>query len=170
MFEWLFKYPPTVFLHGQLVLRSAWPRWPLALGVIAVGLAAGLGAARAARFGYAASRARWRLPLIWLAQWSMAALVLLLLWRPAIAVSELVPQANIIAVLVDDSRSMGIAEQGVTRMQQVVPGPAGRAGSQASAVPFRPGCTGLIPAWCGCRDSACRAAPPTVPPRISMRC
>jgi uncharacterized membrane protein len=48
----------------------------------------------------------------------MAVVVLVLLWRPAVAVSELVPQANIIAVLVDDSRSMGIAEHGVTRMQQ----------------------------------------------------
>ena len=42
MFEWLFKYPPTVFLHGQLVLRSAWPRWPLVLGIIAVGRGARL--------------------------------------------------------------------------------------------------------------------------------
>ncbi len=38
MFEWLFKYPPAVFLHGQLVLRSAWPRWLLAAGLIAIGL------------------------------------------------------------------------------------------------------------------------------------
>ena len=48
----------------------------------------------------------------------MAAIVLVLLWRPAIAVNELVPQANIIAVLVDDSRSMGIVEDGSTRLQQ----------------------------------------------------
>ena len=117
MFEWLFKYPPTVYLHGQLVLRSAWPRWHLALAVVAVGLAL----AWALRGRHASSTrltGRWRLPLIWLAQWAMAALLLLLIWRPAIAVSELVPQANIIAVLVDDSRSMGIADQGTTRMQQ----------------------------------------------------
>ena len=58
------------------------------------------------------------LPLIWLLQWTTAAIVLVLLWRPAIAVNELVPQANIIAVLVDDSRSMGIAEHGIPRLQQ----------------------------------------------------
>jgi uncharacterized membrane protein len=118
MFEWLFKYPPTVFLHGQLVLRSAWPRWPLLLAILGVGL----GLAWVLRDRHAAdtqASSRWRLPLIWLTQWSMAALILLLLWRPAIAVSELVPQANIIAVLVDDSLSMGISEHGVTRMQQV---------------------------------------------------
>jgi hypothetical protein len=38
----------------------------------------------------------------------LAALLLALLWQPAITVAELKPQQNIIAVLVDDSRSMAI--------------------------------------------------------------
>ena len=38
--------------------------------------------------------------------------ILVLLWQPAITVAELKPQQNIIAVLVDDSRSMAIADQG----------------------------------------------------------
>ncbi|MEJ0005780.1 MAG: hypothetical protein WDM77_05185 [Steroidobacteraceae bacterium] len=118
MFEWLFKYPPAVYMHGQVVLRSAWPRWPLVLAVIIVGLALAW-ALRGRRASDTSASGRWRLPLIWLAQWTMAALILLLLWRPAIAVSELVPQANIIAVLVDDSRSMALADHGTTRMQQV---------------------------------------------------
>src|SRR5580693_4735912 len=46
--------------------------------------------------------------------------VLVLLWQPAITVSELKPQQNIIAVLVDDSRSMGISEDGATRQAQAV--------------------------------------------------
>jgi uncharacterized membrane protein len=125
MLEWLFKYPPTVFLHGQLVLRSAWPRWPLVLSVIAVGLALGW-VMRGRRASDTSRTVRWRLPLIWLAQWTMAALILLLLWRPAIAVSELVPQANIIAVLVDDSRSMSIADHGSTRLQQAAQALQGR--------------------------------------------
>ena len=41
-----------------------------------------------------------------------AALLLLLLWQPAITVAELKPQQNIIAVVVDDSRSMAIADDG----------------------------------------------------------
>jgi hypothetical protein len=39
-------------------------------------------------------------------------LLLILLWQPAIMVAELRPQQNIIAVLVDDSRSMAIADTG----------------------------------------------------------
>jgi len=117
MFEWLFKYPPTVFLHGQLLLRSALPRWLLVVGVVGVGLLL----AWALRGRHAADTqagGRWRLPSIWLVQWAMAALVMVLLWRPAVAISELVPQANVIAVLIDDSASMGIAEHGVSRMQE----------------------------------------------------
>ena len=116
MFEWLFKYPPTVFLHGQLLLRSSWPRWLLALGVVGVGLLLAW-VLRGRRAAGTQLSGRWRLPLIWLLQWSVAALIMVLLWQPAIAISELVPQANVIAVLVDDSRSMGIAEQGVSRLQ-----------------------------------------------------
>ena len=36
--------------------------------------------------------------------------MLVLLWQPAITVAELAPQQNIIAVVVDDSRSMAIAD------------------------------------------------------------
>ncbi len=50
--------------------------------------------------------------MIWLLQFALAALVLLLLWQPAVLVAELRPQQNIIAVLVDDSRSMSIADAG----------------------------------------------------------
>src|SRR5580692_2009701 len=98
MFEWLFKYPPTVFLHGQLMLRSAWPRWLLLLGVVVVGVLLAW-ALRGRRAADTQVTGRWRLPVIWLVQWAMAVLVLVLLWRPAIAINELVPQANIIAVL-----------------------------------------------------------------------
>ena len=57
----------------------------------------------------------WRAWVIWGLQSTLAALVLILLWQPAITVAELKPQQNIIAVLVDDSRSMGIADNGTPR-------------------------------------------------------
>ncbi len=58
--------------------------------------------------------------MIWGLQTLLAALVLVLLWQPAITVAELKPQQNIIAVLVDDSRSMAISEDGSTRQAQAV--------------------------------------------------
>jgi uncharacterized membrane protein len=54
----------------------------------------------------------WRAGLIWGLEAAMVALLLLLLWEPAITMAELKSQQNIIAVLVDDSRSMGIADAG----------------------------------------------------------
>ena len=45
----------------------------------------------------------------------------MLLWQPAITIAELKPQQNIIAVLVDDSRSMAISdENGATRQAKAV--------------------------------------------------
>ena len=38
--------------------------------------------------------------------------MLVLLWQPAITVAELAPQQNVIAVVLDDSRSMAIADSG----------------------------------------------------------
>ena len=45
----------------------------------------------------------------------------MLLWQPAVTVAELKPQQNIIAVLVDDSRSMAIPDGGAARESQAVP-------------------------------------------------
>jgi uncharacterized membrane protein len=53
-------------------------------------------------------------------QSALAALILLLLWRPAVSVATLKPQQNIIAVVVDDSRSMSIREDGKSRLERAV--------------------------------------------------
>jgi hypothetical protein len=68
----------------------------------------------------------WRAWVIWGLQTLLAALLLVLLWQPAITVAELKPQQNIIAVLVDDSRSMAISEDGSTRQAQAVQGASER--------------------------------------------
>ena len=54
---------------------------------------------------------------IWLAQTALIALVLFMLWHPAISVARLRPQENVVALLVDHSRSMGIADDGKPRLQ-----------------------------------------------------
>ncbi|MGA8872759.1 MAG: hypothetical protein WA434_15405 [Candidatus Acidiferrales bacterium] len=119
MFQFLFKYPAAIFSKGHFILLGTWPRWSLWLFVFAA--IAGLGWLVRSRMGKAAPGVRnWRAGIIWLLQSAVAALMLLLLWQPAITVAELKPQQNIIAVLVDDSRSMAIADNGTTRQAQAV--------------------------------------------------
>lgn len=119
MFEFFFKYPPTVFVKGDYVLLAPWPVWLLgALALAAALLFAWTIHRRLPR--RASGLAGWRPAVIWLLQCALAALVLLLLWRPAVSVATLKPQQNIIAVLIDDSRSMAVREDGRTRLEQVV--------------------------------------------------
>ena len=121
MFELLFKYPRAVFSKGSLVLLGAWPWWVFVLFVLAAG--AGLAWLIRSKLPGAATQVRnWRAWVIWLLQFALAALVLFLLWQPAVLVAELRPQQNIIAVLVDDSRSMSIADAGggATREAQAI--------------------------------------------------
>ncbi len=109
MFQFLFKYPAPTFSKGQFVLLGSWPKWALFLAILAA--AAGLGWLIRSRLPRAAPRLRsWRAGIIWLLQAALAALVLILLWQPAITVAQLKPQQNIIALLVDDSHSMSIAD------------------------------------------------------------
>ena len=112
MFEFLFKYPPAIFEKGKFVLLSGWPVWLLALLIAAA--AAGLFWNMRRRHGLLTNA---RSIVIWLAQTALIALILLMLWHPAISVARLRPQQNVVAVLVDHSRSMGIADDGKPRLQ-----------------------------------------------------
>src|SRR3990172_821108 len=119
MFEFLFKYPSALFSRGEFALLGGWPRWVLVLLVLTV--AAVLAWRIRSRLPQAAHSLRsWRAAAIWLLQRALAALLLLLLWQPAITISELKPQQNIIAVLMDDSRSMSIADEGAPRQVRAV--------------------------------------------------
>lgn len=119
MFELFFKYPSAVFAKGHIVLLGAWPKW--VLGLLLLATAAGLALLIRSRFAQAAATVKnWRLGIIWLLQFAVAAIVLLLLWQPAILITQLNPQQNIIAVVVDDSRSMGIADGGTARISEAV--------------------------------------------------
>jgi uncharacterized membrane protein len=119
MFEFLFKYPSALFAKGDLALLGGWPRWILVALILAA--SAGLAWRIYSRLPEAASNMRtWRAAAIWLLQSALVAVLLLLLWQPAITVAELKPQQNIIAVLMDDSRSMSIADEGAPRQVQAV--------------------------------------------------
>lgn len=124
MFEFLFKYSRAAFEQGQLIFASGWPVWLLA-ALIVLGSAPvayslyrhrqGLGAARLIVLGG-----------LQLALW---AIVLTLLWRPALVTEELRPQQNSIAVLVDTSASMTYGDGKQSRLQQ------GISALQARALP-----------------------------------
>jgi uncharacterized membrane protein len=119
MFEFFLKYPRSVYARGQFALLGAAPKWILVLLIVAA--AVGLAWLIRSRLSQAAPVMHsWRAWVIWGLQTLLAALLLVLLWQPAITVAELKPQQNIIAVLVDDSRSMAISEDGSTREAQAV--------------------------------------------------
>lgn len=119
MFDFFFKYPASVFSKGKIVLLGSWPVWVLAALILAG--AAMLGLAIWRQRDRAAGRARgMRLAAIWLLQAGMLALLLLMLWQPALSVATLKPQQNIVAVVVDDSKSMSLVENGASRKQQVL--------------------------------------------------
>jgi len=119
MFEFFFKYPRSLYTQGQFALLGAWPKWMLVLLIVIA--AAGLAWLIRSRLAQAAPVMRsWRAWIIWGLQTLLAAVLLVLLWHPAITVAELKKQQNIIAVLVDDSRSMAISDDGSTRQAQAV--------------------------------------------------
>jgi uncharacterized membrane protein len=110
MFELLFKYPAALFHKGQFVFLTPWPIWALLLAIAA---AAGLLLWHVRSNHGMLTGLR---PLgIWLLETGMVALILFLLWHPALSVATLRPQQNVVAVLVDDSRSMAIDDSGGTR-------------------------------------------------------
>jgi hypothetical protein len=109
VFEFLFKYRPFLFQKGRFVMA---PPWPAAI-VLVVGAAAVVISYQKAKGGSGMG------PRLTLAVLRTAALALVLfcLCRPALVLSTVVPQQSFLGVLVDDSQSMRIADDGETRGQ-----------------------------------------------------
>ncbi len=100
-----------MYEKGQFVLLSGWPLWCLFL--------LGLLLAGALAWPYFRSRGDseirvkgWHAGVLWALQAAMALLLLSLLWQPALLVATLKPQQNVVAVIVDDSKSMAIPDEG----------------------------------------------------------
>lgn len=113
MFEFLFKYPLAAFQKGEFVFASGWPAWLLALLAVVAGGAL-LWHARRGR-SRISPRALWA---VWSLQALAVALVLFMVWQPALAIQALKGRQNAVAVLVDTSRSMSFGEDGVSRLAQ----------------------------------------------------
>ena len=110
--EALFKYRPVVFERGEFALAAPWPMLiAVAVGALGLVLAWAYGRAR----GKSTPRDRIVLTGVRVAILGLAGFALL---RPTLLVSTAVPQKNAVAILIDDSRSMNIADvDGQTRAQ-----------------------------------------------------
>jgi uncharacterized membrane protein len=105
LFEFFFKYRPLMFQQGDFALRASW------FGVLAVAVA-GVAALVTLRT-YSQVRGNSQpLDRTILTAVRIAALTVLvfLLLRPVLVLSSVVPQENFLGVLIDDSRSMQIAD------------------------------------------------------------
>jgi hypothetical protein len=116
MFEFLFKYSPTVFRKGEFIFLSGWPFWLLPLLVLA--------AAAALAYHLYKSPKTSQVPvarriLAGVLQTLLLALLLTLFWHPAIRIATLRPQQNVVAILVDTSRSMALKESPQSRLDKV---------------------------------------------------
>ncbi|MDX1434806.1 MAG: hypothetical protein R3286_20365 [Gammaproteobacteria bacterium] len=107
MFELLFKYPPDVYARGELTLAA--PAWLLAViaAAIIVLVPTLLGYARVAGLARRADR----VVLVGLRA-ALLALIALALMQPALLVTRSVSQGKVLALLLDDSLSMRIADEG----------------------------------------------------------
>ncbi len=106
MFEFLFHYPARLFQRGEFLWASGWSGW-LLLFVCSL-VAAGLGWFLWKRHSQNLRGTRW---IVLAALQALSLWVLLvMLWRPALRVTALKAQQNIVAVVVDDSRSMQLKD------------------------------------------------------------
>lgn len=128
MLDWLLKYPWADFARGKLTFLGAWPALGregsrmLGAGLLLLGVALIVATASRQRALPAARRA-----LLCALQAGMLALVLLVLWQPALLLTTLASGRNSIAVLLDDSASMTLRDGDTRRLdaaQAVLRSPA----------------------------------------------
>jgi uncharacterized membrane protein len=103
--ELVFKYRPVVFEQGELGFS---PPWPAAIAVVAVLAAMSIAVWASLRPGQARGWSRAALLTLRL---SALLLFLFALLRPVLIVRAVEPQRNVLAIVIDGSRSMEIADQ-----------------------------------------------------------
>jgi len=114
IWEYLLKYPPLVFERGRIVFASPLPGWLLAAALL-IALATAWAYFRRSRS--LAPHDRFALLAL---RGSLLALLIVLLFRPALQVPVSVPQENYLAILIDDSRSMRITDGEALRGQELL--------------------------------------------------
>jgi uncharacterized membrane protein len=106
LFEFLFKYRPLIFDRGDFAFAAPWP--------VYLALIVGVAVAVPTVFMYARVRGKSgrgdRMALAAI-RTAVFALLLFSLFRPVLVLSTVVPQRNFLGILIDDSRSMQIADR-----------------------------------------------------------
>src|SRR5690606_29747267 len=115
LFQLLFKYRPFVFEQGDFTFAA-----PGSVRVwVAVAGLAGVGAVAT----YTLARGRSTLMdrgIMAVLRVALLAILIFALLQPILVVSNVVPQQNFVGILIDDSRSMGLADaNGVPRSELV---------------------------------------------------
>lgn len=115
LFQFLFKYPAFVFEQGEFTFAAS---RSMSLAIAAAALVA-LGVLVTYRGIEGEGRARDRVVLTAL-RVALVTILVFCLFRPSLILKAAVPQQNFLGVLIDDSRSMTIADRdGQTRTQFV---------------------------------------------------
>ena len=107
MFEFFFKYPRAVFSDSDFIFASGWPLGVLvaAVAVFAVAVAVML-ARRPGNLGWG------KLATLGLLQCLMVAVVMVVLWQPALVSERLLRGENAVAIMLDTSGSMTFSDGG----------------------------------------------------------
>ena len=103
LFEFLFKYRPTLYREGDFSFLSPWPVGTVALVAALLAVPAVLTYLRAR--GRSGAADRWVLGVL---RGGALLLLFFIVMQPGLILTSVVPQRNFLAVLVDDSRSMTI--------------------------------------------------------------
>jgi len=124
VFEFLFKHSPYLFQQGDFVLSASGTMVAVAVVLLLLGLPGIFLYRRVTGSSTGLDRGI----LVTLRLLTLALLLFLLL-RPALVVSTAVPEENFVGILVDDSRSMQIADQGGLPRSEFVAGAFGEEGN-----------------------------------------
>jgi uncharacterized membrane protein len=118
VFELLFVHPWWAYRTGQLTFASGWPRWLLLVLIVLACTAIVASLSRRRYLGLG------RLLFLGAIQATLAALLLILVWRPALNVERVRDRQNVLAVVVDNSASMSqhddIAKESPSRLQAAI--------------------------------------------------
>jgi uncharacterized membrane protein len=114
IWEFLLKYPPLVYEKGKFVLATPLPGWLL---LVAIAIAAAAGWIYLQRIRSLLPRDRAALLTL---RAALLSLLILLLFRPILQVPVAVQQENYIGILIDDTKSMLVADAGVPRAEALL--------------------------------------------------